>query len=67
MNARGVVSLIVVGIAAEAGLFAATDGVEPVVAHLYSALILMGVLTTLLTPILLRLVLRSGPLSPGGR
>lgn len=61
MNARGVVSLIVVSIAAEAGLFAATDGAEPVVVHLYSALILMGVLTTVMTPILLRLVLPKPP------
>ena len=39
MNARGAVELVVVGIAAEAGLFAAGDGAAPVVTYLFSALV----------------------------
>ncbi len=61
MNARGAVELVVVGIAAEAGLFAAGAGAAPVVTYLFSALILMGILTTLLTPILLRVALGRAP------
>jgi hypothetical protein len=61
MNARGAVELVVVGIAAEAGLFVAGAGAAPVVTYLFSALILMGLLTTLLTPILLRVALGRAP------
>ena len=54
MSARGAVELVVISIAYEAGLFAAPGVSEPVVAHLFSSLILMAVVTTLLTPIILR-------------
>jgi Kef-type K+ transport system membrane component KefB len=57
MSARGAVELVVISIAYEAGLFAAPGVSEPVVAHLFSSLILMAVVTTLLTPIILRRVL----------
>jgi Kef-type K+ transport system membrane component KefB len=61
MNARGAVELIVVGIAAEAGLFAARDGAAPIVEYLFSALVLMGIVTTLVTPVLLRFTLPKPP------
>ena len=57
MNARGAVELVVISIAYEAGLFARADQGDPIVAHLFSALVLMAVLTTLMTPVLLRLIL----------
>jgi len=57
MSARGAVELVVLSIAAEAGLFDRGEAAGPLVANLFSALVLMGVVTTLLTPILLRRIL----------
>ncbi len=57
MTARGAIELVVLSIAYEAGLFAYSNSGDPVVANLFSALIIMAVVTTLLTPILLRRVL----------
>jgi len=54
MGARGAIEMVVISIAYEAGLFVLPEQTAPVVAHLYSALILVAVSTTLLTPILLR-------------
>jgi Kef-type K+ transport system membrane component KefB len=61
MSARGAVELVVLSIAAEAGLFEQADQEDPVTANLFSALILMGVVTTLLTPVLLRRILPQKP------
>ncbi len=55
MNARGAVELVVVQIAATAGLFAIPDPPGPVVDSLYHGLVLMAVVTTMATPLLLRL------------
>ncbi len=57
MSARGAVELVIISIAYQAGLFTQLDNGEPVIAHLFSSLILMAVVTTLLTPIILRRVL----------
>jgi Kef-type K+ transport system membrane component KefB len=57
MNARGAVELIVLSIAANAGLFPSDNGGDPIVGNLFSALVIMAVVTTLMTPILLRLLL----------
>lgn len=58
MNARGAVGLIVADIALRQGLFNHPQPVPPAVANLFSAVVLMAVLTTLLTPIALRRVLK---------
>ncbi len=58
MNARGAVELIVLSIAQQAGLFEYVPGDGPIVRNLYSALVLMGVVTTVLSPLLLRRILR---------
>ena len=60
MSARGGVGIIVVGIAAELGVFNLGDPDHPVVANLYSALILVTVVTTMVAPIALRRVLGDG-------
>jgi Kef-type K+ transport system membrane component KefB len=60
MSARGAIELVVLSIAYEAGLFVQGDHGDPVVAHLFSALIIMAVVTTLLAPVLLRRVLPRG-------
>jgi Kef-type K+ transport system membrane component KefB len=57
MNARGAVELIVLSIAANAGLFSSGNAADPIVSNLFSALVIMAVVTTLMTPILLRLLL----------
>lgn len=57
MNARGAVELIILSIAAKAGLFLSGNGADPIVGNLFSALVIMAVVTTLMTPILLRLLL----------
>jgi Kef-type K+ transport system membrane component KefB len=55
MSGRGAVELIIVSIALEAGLF---DYPDPVVANLFSALVLMALVTTIVTPIGLRWLFR---------
>lgn len=57
MSARGAVELIILGVVAEAGVFdpAAGDGI---VAQLFSVLVIMAVVTTFVTPIILRGLLR---------
>ena len=64
MSARGAVELVVLGVAFDAGLFAATADAAPLVAHLFSALVLMAVATTLLAPIALRQVTGCGGCAP---
>ena len=58
MSARGAVELVILGVAYDAGLFAGAADATPVVAHLFSALVLMAVATTLVAPIALRQILR---------
>lgn len=58
MSGRGAVELFIVAIANEAGLFSIGNGNHPILANMYSALILTAIITTALTPVLLRLVLR---------
>lgn len=61
MNARGAVELVIADIALRAGVFSAPDPAPPVVAQLFSAVVIMAVTTTLLTPLSLRFLMkRSG-------
>ena len=60
MSARGAVELIVAGIALQAGLFGHPDPPPPEVAHLFSAVVIMALVTTLVTPLALRPLLGSG-------
>jgi Kef-type K+ transport system membrane component KefB len=59
MSARGAVELIVAGIALQAGLFQHPEPPPPVVAQLFSAVVIMALVTTLATPIVLRPLLGS--------
>lgn len=56
MSARGAVELIIAGIAMEAGLFSKPEPVPEIVENLFSAVVLMAVVTTLFMPIGLRWV-----------
>ena len=63
MSGRGAVELVVASIALEAGLFDQTD---TIVANLFSALVIMAIVTTLAMPIMLRAVLELSK-GAGGR
>ncbi|RZV36849.1 MAG: cation:proton antiporter [Chromatiales bacterium] len=63
MSGRGAVELIVAGVALEAGLFLQPSPPPPIVASLYSAIVIMALVTTVLTPLLLRRM--SGSKRPG--
>ena len=56
MSNRGAMELIVLSIAFEAGLFTIGNGENIIVSHLFSALVLMGVVTTLFSLVTLRQV-----------
>jgi Kef-type K+ transport system membrane component KefB len=53
MSARGAVELVILSIAYEAGIFAFGGPQDSMASYLYSSLILMAVITTLVVPILL--------------
>lgn len=57
MSARGAVELIIADIALRAGLFAMPQPVPEIVANLFSAVVIMAVVTTVLTPLLLKPIL----------
>lgn len=59
MSVRGAVELIIAGIALKAGLFDHPQPTPPVVEHLFSAVVIMAVITTLAPPVALRYLLRS--------
>ncbi len=54
MNARGAVEIIIADIALRAGLFEHPDPVPPVVEYMFSAVVIMAIVTTLLSPVMLR-------------
>ena len=54
MNARGAVELIIADIALRQGLFSHPEPAPAIVAALFSAVVIMAVVTTLLTPIGMR-------------
>lgn len=57
MSPRGAIELVVAGIALKAGLFAAETGI---VTHLFSAVVIMSVITTVVSAIILTRVFASG-------
>lgn len=65
MSGRGAVELVIASIALEAGLF---DQPDPIVSNLFSALVIMAVVTTLVMPLGLRrlLVLKPPPAESDG-
>lgn len=57
MNARGAVELIIADIALRAGIFSLPPPVPPVVNYLFSAVVIMAIVTTLMTPPALKIFL----------
>ena len=58
-NARSAVEIIIADIALRAGLFDHPTPTPPVVEYLFSAIVVVALVTTLLSPILLRAALGS--------
>lgn len=56
MNARGAVELVIADIAFRAGVFAYPSPPPPVIEHLFSAVVIMAIFTTLITPPILKLL-----------
>jgi Kef-type K+ transport system membrane component KefB len=54
MSARGAVELVLLSIALESGIFSQAGEKDPIVTHLFSSLVIVGVITTLLVPIIMR-------------
>jgi len=61
MSARGAVELIIADIALRAGLFNHPDPIPEIVSYMFSAVVLMALITTLVTPLVLQRIL--GPRS----
>jgi Kef-type K+ transport system membrane component KefB len=59
MSARGAVELVIADIALEAGLFDSMGEPSPIIDNLFSAVVIMAVVTTLATPILLKRIYSS--------
>lgn len=58
MSPRGAVELVIAGIALRAGLFTTADGEPTLANHLFSAVVIMAVITTVLSPMILKLSFR---------
>jgi Kef-type K+ transport system membrane component KefB len=62
MSIRGAVELVIADVALEAGLFEVVPGTAPTVEYMFSAVVVMAVVTTLVSPVLLkRIYLRIPP------
>lgn len=59
MSGRGAVELIIADIALRAGLFASPQPTPPIVANLFSAVVIMAIATTLLMPLGMRYAVRA--------
>jgi Kef-type K+ transport system membrane component KefB len=60
MNARGAVEIIIADIALRAGLFAHPTPTPDVVRYLFSAVVIMAIVTTLMSPVMMRAALEPG-------
>jgi len=61
MSGRGAVELIVAGIALQAGLFSLPVPTPVIVSSLFSAIVVMALITTIVTPVILRWLATSKP------
>lgn len=60
MNARGAVEIIIADIALRAGLFEHPSPTPPAIEYLFSAIVIMAIVTTLISPLALRALLPGG-------
>ena len=64
MNARGAVEIIIADIALRAGLFDHPSPPPPAIEYLFSAVVVMAIVTTLASPLTLRMLLPQGRSEP---
>lgn len=64
MSARGAIELVVADIALRAGLFLQPVPVPPIVEYMFSAVVVMALVTTLLAPPILKLLVVGAPWRP---
>ena len=67
MSARGAVELIIAGIALEAGLFDGANGESRIAESLFSSVVIMAVVTTLLVPVILKVLVSKSHGNGGGK
>ena len=65
MSARGAVELVIAGIALDAGLFAVQVENSKISDSLFSSIVIMAVVTTLMVPVILKILARRGHLNTG--
>lgn len=58
MNARGAVELIIADIALRAGIFSLPAPLPPIIEYMFSAVVIMAIFTTLMTPPALKMLLK---------
>lgn len=66
MSARGAVELIIANIALQAGLFKQPSPTPPIIEHLFSAIVIVALVTTIATPFALSFVFGKKPRKPTG-
>jgi len=59
MSGRGAIELIIAGVALEAGLFLQPSPPPPIVQSLYSSIVIMALVTTIVAPIVLHWLIRN--------
>jgi Kef-type K+ transport system membrane component KefB len=66
MNGRGAVEIIVAAVALEAGLFALPVPTPPLITAMFSSIVIMAIITTIIVPLGIRPLLRDYELSNNG-
>ncbi|HEY98485.1 MAG TPA: hypothetical protein G4O16_09945 [Dehalococcoidia bacterium] len=59
MNGRGAVEIVVAVVSLEAGFFTRPTPVPPVVAAIFSGIVIMAILTTIIVPLGMKLLLKA--------
>lgn len=59
MNGRGAVELVILDIALRADLFAHPQPVPPIISNMFSSIVLMAIITTIMTPLVLKWILKT--------
>ena len=67
MNGRGAVEIVVAVVALEAGLFTQPVPVPPMVAAVFSGIVIMAIITTIIVPIGMKPLLKEKEQAPGSR
>lgn len=64
MSARGAVELVIADIALKAGIFSLPGVASPILENLFSAIVIMAIITTVVTPVMLKQIYGDHPVRP---